>query len=413
MPTLNDKMTILDKLSFTYQVPIFLVRWTINFWSKRLSKRPISRLHFRQLLALTYMQSLRGTLRPRQLAGLSRYPGTGPRVASFCAKNGLDLSSISIPATSATDAATTTYPDAVLHFIKPKTLPTEEEEGGEYKKRTVVYFHGGGYYNPLLENGHIPWALDITTASKSSRLAILEYSLTPEHRYPCQLVQAVSALRHLLDDQDIPPRDIILAGDSAGGHLILSLLAHITETSPYAPGIDLYGPFRAAVLVSPWVSMTGEEASVKNNEQDDYFSKRSILNLTGAFTSDLKDVYANPWQADTAQSLWDKAFPEAPAKAKGQAWSICKKVIITVGTCEVLLDSCVDFARKHVKCETLQIADEDILNIIKPGGFYTEIKDYFLAVVTGEVHVQPGLDNGLRYKGGLMARAVLNWLETV
>lgn len=351
------------------------------------------------------MQSLRSVLRPRQLAGLSRHPGTGPRVEAFCAKNGLDLSSVTVPVTT-TD--TKSFPDAILHFITPKTLPEEEST------RTVLYFHGGGYHNPLLANGHLPFALDITAASRASSLVILEYAFTPEHPFPCQLVQAIAALRYLLDEKKIASRDIVLAGDSAGGHLVLSLLAHVVEPSPYAPAIDIPAPFCAAVLVSPWLSMTGEEPSVQTNERDDFLSKSRLLQFVDFLGADnMNDVYANPWQADTAQAVWDKAFPEKPLIARGQAGNICRKVIVTVGTSEILLDSCVDFARKYVKCESLMIDKEDSLNIITPGGGYTEIKDFFLAVVTGEVHVQPGLDNGLGYKGGLMARAVLQWLQTV
>lgn len=351
------------------------------------------------------MQTLRNVLRPRQLAGLSRHPPTGARVEAFCGKKNFQLRTVSVPAvTGKAHKPASPFPDAILHFITPKY---EDSKVRPKTGRTVLYFHGGGYHNPLIGNAHIPFALDMATSCKADSLVVLEYSLAPEHPYPSQFVQAVASLRYLIEEQHLSPSDIILAGDSAGGHLILGLLAHLVEPAPYAPVLDLLSkdgkpqPLLAAVLVSPWVSMRGEEASIHVNERDDFLSKSRIVDFTDYLRLDFDDVWANPWEAPNAKAVWDKIFPSS-----GEA--LCRKVITTVGTSEILLDSCIDFGQNFVKSESVQIDSESDLGLVQGHG-----KDFVLAVVSGEAHVQPGLDNGMRFKGGLTSRAVLRFMETV
>lgn len=65
---------------------------------------------------------------------------------------------------------------------------------------------------------------------------MLEYTLSPDESCPRQLEQAVEALRYVLRLTN--PENIILAGDSAGGHLIAGLLSWIIHPNLNPDGSD-------------------------------------------------------------------------------------------------------------------------------------------------------------------------------
>lgn len=97
----------------------------------------------------------------------------------------------------------------------------------------------------------------------------LEYTLVPEGIYPKQIGETLGGYRHVLDVAKDPSK-VCVAGDSAGGALILSLLQELGAKASNqekrgvkaevqgpltAPGLpDLSLP-RMATLISPWVTL--------------------------------------------------------------------------------------------------------------------------------------------------------------
>ena len=61
---------------------------------------------------------------------------------------------------------------------------------------TVLYFHGGGY--SFYPRAYANFIALITLAAKSRTFA-LDYRLSPEHRFPAQLEDALNAYRWLLE----------------------------------------------------------------------------------------------------------------------------------------------------------------------------------------------------------------------
>jgi epsilon-lactone hydrolase len=104
---------------------------------------------------------------------------------------------------------------------------------------SVLYFHGGGY--SFYPQAYTNFIALITLAAKSRTFA-LDYRLSPEHRFPAQLEDALNAYRWLLEDGADPDR-LIFAGDSAGGHLTLALLLAARESKLPLPAL--------AVALSP------------------------------------------------------------------------------------------------------------------------------------------------------------------
>ncbi len=62
----------------------------------------------------------------------------------------------------------------------------------------------------------------------------------------------------------------MLAGDSAGGHMALSLISHLLHPHSDVPKIDLSEPLAGVILVSPWVTFRTDDDSVTRNMTSDY-----------------------------------------------------------------------------------------------------------------------------------------------
>jgi len=75
----------------------------------------------------------------------------------------------------------------------------------------------------------------------------IDYRLAPETVFPGQLHDVVSTYFRLTDDLRVPPENLVVAGDSAGGALGLALLLYLRDNGYTLPG--------CALLFSPWVGM--------------------------------------------------------------------------------------------------------------------------------------------------------------
>ena len=66
----------------------------------------------------------------------------------------------------------------------------------------------------------------IARASKA-RVLLVEYGLAPENVFPTAVEDAFKSYNWLVENQKFDTKNIIIAGDSAGGNLTLSLLIKI------------------------------------------------------------------------------------------------------------------------------------------------------------------------------------------
>jgi len=114
------------------------------------------------------------------------------------------------------------------------------------KERVVLYLHGGAYY-AFSPQTHRMITIPLSKAL-DARLFALDYRLAPETRFPGPLHDAVSAYFRMIDDLNIRPENIIVAGDSAGGGLSLALMMYLRDNGYPLPG--------GAILMSPWVDLT-------------------------------------------------------------------------------------------------------------------------------------------------------------
>ncbi len=107
---------------------------------------------------------------------------------------------------------------------------------------SILYLHGGGYMlGSAFGYRHLAGALAL--ASDAGAL-VPDYRLAPEHAFPAALDDALSAYRWLLDRGQ---ERIVVAGDSSGGGLALSLLLSLKRDGLpqpagallFCPGVDL------------------------------------------------------------------------------------------------------------------------------------------------------------------------------
>ncbi len=117
---------------------------------------------------------------------------------------------------------------------------------------TLLYLHGGGYF-ACTPKTYRPVTASFALAG--FRTFAPDYRLAPEHPFPAGLEDAVAAYRGLL--QDHAAHQLVIAGDSAGGGLCMSLLLSLREQ-----GIPLPA---AAMLFSPFVDLAATGESARTN----------------------------------------------------------------------------------------------------------------------------------------------------
>ena len=150
----------------------------------------------------------------------------------------------------------------------------------------ILHLHGGGYFSSqpahyLLFNLRL--AESILEQGLTVSIFALDYSLAPEHLFPTQLDEATAAYQYLTGEVQIPAKKIIVMGDSAGGHLALSLLVHLDNMRSSNPeNIALEKP-SGLVLMSPWLSLQHEPTSFTTNKYTDLLSGPFLRLVTRRF----------------------------------------------------------------------------------------------------------------------------------
>src|SRR5713226_6743944 len=127
-------------------------------------------------------------------------------------------------------------------------VPGERVEGPTPGDVVLLYFHGGGYFGCSAES-HRP--ITVYYALHGFRVFAPDYRLAPENPFPAAVDDAVAFYRALLT-AGYSPRNIVVAGESAGGGLSLSLMLALRVADVALPA--------AAALFSPWTDLaaTGE-----------------------------------------------------------------------------------------------------------------------------------------------------------
>lgn len=121
---------------------------------------------------------------------------------------------------------------------------------------TLLYFHGGGY----TFHGGVSKRFAAMLAHRcGARLFAPDYRLTPEHPHPAQAEDALAAWRYVASAT--PPEKIVIVGDSAGGHMALSLLLSLRAEGLAQPAL--------CIGLCPWTDVGERGASLHGNNRYD------------------------------------------------------------------------------------------------------------------------------------------------
>lgn len=153
---------------------------------------------------------------------------------------------------------------------------------------TVLYLHGGGY--SFYPQSYDSFLALIAQAAKARTFA-LDYRLSPEHRFPAQLDDALHAYRWLLET-GVRAGNLVVAGDSGGGNLALALLLRVRDSNFPLPAL--------AVLLSPPTDLETVYPSLASNRETDWIDLPELLQWAEWFcdSSQLRDPLVSPIWAD-------------------------------------------------------------------------------------------------------------------
>ena len=222
----------------------------------------------------------------------------------------------------------------------------------------LLWLHGGGYVIGSLDS-HRHLVSEAGRAARAWALA-LDYRLAPEHPFPAAVEDAVTGYRYLLA-RGIRPGWIAIAGDSAGGGLVVAAMLAVRDAGLAQPACGW--------CISPWVDMEaiGETMSTKA-DADPMVQRAGLLEMAGLYLggADPRSPLAAPIYADL----------------RGLA-----PLLIQVGAAETLLDDAIRLAKVAGAADVrvdLQIWPEmvHVWHI-----FHPELKAGLRAIEAGGAHV--------------------------
>ncbi|KAL8998711.1 MAG: hypothetical protein Q9169_002266 [Polycauliona sp. 2 TL-2023] len=149
---------------------------------------------------------------------------------------------------------------------------------------TILYFHGGAHF--MMDPAALRLPVSRLAHLTNGRCLSVRYRLSPQNPFPCALLDAFQAYLSLLYPpadsfhEPVAAKNIVLAGDSAGGNLafaLVQLILEINRTSNrqsvafHGRSIALPLPIHGGVASSsPWTDVSRCMPSILSNVQWDY-----------------------------------------------------------------------------------------------------------------------------------------------
>lgn len=212
--------------------------------------------------------------------------------------------------------------DIKCEWVKPKFAHRTD--------KLIMYCHGGGYIS-----GGLGYARILATKlafHTGIEVISFEYRLAPEHPYPAAIMDAMAVWNYLME-LGYGAKDIVIAGDSAGGNLALELCLQLKEEERFLP--------KAMVLFSPWSDMRCNHPSYKSCKDKDPL-------LTYEYVVGARNAYAGS-DADF------ESYKYSPILAN---LNKMPPALIQVGSNEILRDDSEGLAknlRKHGSMAKLEV----------------------------------------------------------
>ncbi|MFP5307641.1 MAG: alpha/beta hydrolase [Gammaproteobacteria bacterium] len=187
-------------------------------------------------------------------------------------------------------------------------------------KPAILYLHGGAFVLPAAPRMHV-WMLGRWCRDLGAVGFMVDYRLAPGAKFPAALDDCERAYRALLD-LGFDPKRIAIAGESAGGNLVLGLLQRIRKGGLPMPC--------CAVPISPATELGRIHAPPSRA-----MKMRSDPILPIGALARIDELYAGEWDAS------DPELSPLYADLTG-----FPPMYLLASDCEVLLDDTVLLARR-------------------------------------------------------------------
>ena len=184
--------------------------------------------------------------------------------------------------------------DGVTKYLEQRDLPPDAPMPGKFNRRYMIehlqvaghecvtlhpksgkgskhilYFHGGGFVLPMLKP-HWPLVAAMVDRTGAS-LTVPLYPVAPESSRKSQDDVADAAFATLAGEWGAA--NVILSGDSAGGHMALALALRQIRSGGEKPG--------KLVLFAPWLDVTMADEAARGVEPDDVILRVDALRTMG------------------------------------------------------------------------------------------------------------------------------------
>lgn len=175
---------------------------------------------------------------------------------------------------------------------------------GVSSPKVILYFHGGAFVLCRARTERMI-AANLLLAIGGCKLFSADYPRPPKDPFPSALNAALQTWQWLTQDQGVLPKDLVVAGDSAGGNLAISLMLHLQTLGNALPA--------GALLLSPWIDISPfESESWRDFAKFDYIAQRTMIEefvslyATNHSGNDplLAPIHASPDQLRNLPPLW-------------------------------------------------------------------------------------------------------------
>lgn len=180
----------------------------------------------------------------------------------------------------------------------------------------VLFMHGGSFiFGSNTSHGE---TIARIALAAGARVLAIEYRLVPEGPFPAAIDDAVAAYRWLRAE-GVPAGKIVLAGDSAGGNLSVTVMLALRERGEPLPA--------GSIPICPWVDPPRTGGSLAEHERYDWGIASDFPGWCAAYAGDAdpKQPLIAPINADLA------GLPP---------------LLVLWGACEMLRDQVTDFVAK-------------------------------------------------------------------
>jgi acetyl esterase/lipase len=211
------------------------------------------------------------------------------------------------------------HPQATVEEVDANGVPADWiTTPNAIPKRGILYLHGGGFIVGSRQS-HRRIASDLAEAAAANVL-LIDYRLAPEHPYPAALEDSLSAYQWLINECELDAHHLALAGDSAGGNLVINTLISLRDAQQSLPS--------AAFIASPYVDLARTGQTLQTKAEVDLMVTLELLETCSTLyvpSSDFQNPCVSPLYADLSN---------------------LPPLLIHVGTQEVLLDDALRLVRQ-------------------------------------------------------------------